>query len=152
MKPTYFIFFTLLAFFSCDNERLYEKNVDFDKRIWLEDSAVQLNFVIPQNDLGYDLYFNVRNTNTYPYHNLYIRYELADSTGKLLTEDLVNYFLFHEKTGEPYGAGLGDIFSHQFLLIDDYEFPYTGPYQMKIRQFMRQDSLKGIISAGLRVE
>jgi len=141
-----------ILIFGCDDARYYEKNVDFDNKIWLADSVASFPVAIENSDQTYNLYLNIRNVNTYPYHNLYVKYSIADSSGNEVAGDLINNSLFHEKTGKPYGSGLGDIFSHQFLFLEDYKFGKSGTYTIEVQQFMRQDSLKGIVSAGVRVE
>jgi gliding motility-associated lipoprotein GldH len=61
--------------------------------------------------------------------------------------------LFHEKTGEPFGSsGLGYVFEHQFPLLENYTFKNPGKYTMRFEQFMRTDTLKGVLSVGIRVE
>jgi len=153
MKLNYLAFiFAFIFLAACDDARLFEKNIDFNQKVWVADSVTTFDFQVDNNDKPYNIYLNVRNTNTYPYYNLYVKYSLEDTLGNVLESDLVNYDLFHEKTGKPFGAGLGDIFSHQFPLQEDYKFPNSGGYQIKLQQYMRQDSLQGIVSAGVRIE
>ena len=142
----------LMLQLSCYDSRLYEDYADFDQKIWLADSTAQFQFEVDNPDLKYNLYLNIRNTNTYPYHNLYVRYQLQDSTGNELINELVNQNLYNEKTGEPLGSGLGDIYSHQFLLRKDISFSQSGIYHVSLDQYMRQDTLQGIVSAGIRLE
>ena len=56
------------------------------------------------------------------------------------------------KTGKPQGKGLGDIYTHQFDLLKNYTFQKPGSYQIKLKQYMRQDPLPEINSVGIRVE
>lgn len=136
---------------ACDSSRVYEKNVDFNEKMWLADSTQKFKFSL-EEPKPVNIYLNVRNTNTYPYHNLYIKYSLTDSAGNEIQSDLINKNLFHEKTGEPYGSGLGDIFSHQFLLIESLDLQDSLKYNITLTQFMRQDTLEGIVSTGVRIE
>lgn len=153
MKLNRLVFaFLLIILFACDDQRVFESYADFDQKYWLADSTAQFQFNIDDTAQSYNLYLNIRNINTYPYHNLYIKYALKDSTGDNLMEDLVNHNLYNEKTGEPYGSGLGDIYSHQFILREDFTFPENGAYIVDLDQYMRQDTLKGIVSAGIRLE
>lgn len=152
MKLNYLIVL-LLAFgiISCDNSRIYEENIDFEDKMWLADSSQDFTFSIPKPQ-PVNIYLNVRNTNTYQYHNLYIKYSLTDSTGQEIKSELINKNLFHEKTGKPFGSGIGDIFSHQFLLLENIELLDSMNYRIQLTQFMRQDTLEGVVSAGVRVE
>ena len=118
----------------------------------MADSTAEFEFEIKNSEAEYNLYYNVRNSLSYPYHNLYIRHTLEDSLGNMLSSALQNMDLFDPVTGKPVGEGLGDIFDHQILAISDQKFPKNGWYRFKMQQFMRQDSLPLILSVGLRVE
>ncbi len=62
-------------------------------------------------------------------------------------------FLFDQKTGKPLGqSGIGDVFDHQFLLIEKHVFGNPGKYQLKIEQFNRQDTLRGILAVGAELK
>ena len=138
---------------SCsDPNRIYERNVDFSNNLWLADSIAEFEFEIADTRQSYNLHYNVRNSISYPYHNLYVQYTLEDSLGNTLSKALQNMDLFDPVTGRPLGEGLGDIFDHRILAIADQQFPKQGWYRFKVQQFMRQDSLPLIMSMGLRVE
>jgi gliding motility-associated lipoprotein GldH len=152
-RSTCCLFLTIFIFSSCaDPLRVYEKNVDFKDNIWLADSVVNFEFEIQDPSLTYHLYYNVRNSISYPYHNLYVRHHLEDSVGNLLGSALQNMDLFDPINGAPLGDGLGDIYDHRILAISHQAFPTEGFYRFRVQQFMRQDSLPLILSVGLRVE
>lgn len=137
---------------SCDKDRLYERSIELENKIWPADSALGFTFEITDLSQPYNFYFNVRNTLSYPYENLYITYFLKDTSNHVIKEKLVNFNLFDPKTGEPYGDGLGDIFDHRFLIIKNYKFTNIGSYVFEVRQYMRMDTLPEILSTGMRVE
>ncbi len=144
------LFFLLLM--GCDTDRIYEENRDFHNKQWVVSDTPTFQFTIDDPQQTYNIYWNVRNTISYPYQNLYLTYFLEDTLGHRLDTDLHNMQLFAPKTGEPYGDGLGDIFSHQFLAIPQHKFDTAGVYQIKLEQYMRTDTLPEIISVGVRVE
>jgi gliding motility-associated lipoprotein GldH len=148
------IFFISCSFLfvACDDQRIVEKNVDFKNKIWLSDSLVTLPFEITDTQKNYNIYFNIRNTVSYPYENIYITYYLKDTADVELEKNLVNYNLFDTKSGKPFGSGLGDVFDHQFLLLENFEFSKPGLYVLQVQQYMRMDSLTEVVSAGTRVE
>jgi gliding motility-associated lipoprotein GldH len=146
-------FILILLFTACDSSRIYEKNHDFVKRWWIATEQPQFNFEIPDNTRPYNLYCNVRNESVYPFANLYVTYHLLDSAGRELQQKLVTEFLFDKKTGKPLGkSGIGDIYDHRFLLLGNHSFPYSGRYSLRFEQFMRTDTLKGVLAVGVRVE
>ena len=142
----------LLALSGCDESRVFEEDTNLVERFWEADSLISFEFTIKNARQPYHLYFNVRNAVAYPYRNLYINYYLQDSTGKEIQSALVDQDLFDPKTGQPYGSGLGDIFDHQFPVLQNYRFSYPGLYRMSFQHFMRRDTLPHIFSVGLRVE
>ena len=153
MKVSMLLIAGALFVTSCDTRRVYEKNQDFAHRYWLAADRPQFEFEIQDPSLKYNIYINVRTESNFPNANLYYIYTLTDSTGKELEEKLVSEFLFDKKTGKPLGSsGLGDIYDHRFLLLPDYSFSHPGKYRIHYEQFMRTDTLRGILAIGLRVE
>lgn len=153
MRLSYWPILTIFILSGCDQSRLFEENTDFENRIWLANDIKVIDFVVSDIDNVYNIYFNVRNTMNYPHYNLYISFQLKDSLNRILAEDLQNFNLFDPKTGAPNGkSGLGDIFDHQFPLLEDYSFEYPGEKRLELKQFMRYDSLPDIVSTGMRIE
>jgi gliding motility-associated lipoprotein GldH len=150
-----FFGFTIIAIFvvACDESRVYEKNIDFNSRHWLVSERPEFEFEINDTLQSYNLYCNVRNSLDYPFARIFITYYLQDSSGATLEKQMVRELLFDDKTGEPRGeSGLGDIYDHNIPLKTNYRFPYSGKYSMDFEQFMRTDTLAGILAVGLRVE
>ncbi len=142
----------MLCLLACDSGSVYEENVDIHNKTWLAGDSIQFSFRIDEPDKKYDIYYNVRNTITYPFQNLYVTYDLTDLQGDSLRADLVNILLFDPKTGKPHGNGLGDIFSHQHKILPEFQFPDTGVYTLHLKQAMRIDSLQEILSTGISVK
>jgi len=153
VKRLSFIAGCLLFFVSCDSKRIYEQNFDFEQRYWTVAEQPEFEFTIDDVTTKYNLYVNVRNEISYPNANLYFTYYLTDTTGKVLDQKLVTEFLFDRKTGKPFGKSvLGDIYDHQLQVQKGYVFEKPGKYMMRYEQFMRTDTLSGILGIGLRVE
>jgi gliding motility-associated lipoprotein GldH len=142
-----------LFFSSCDSDRLYEFNKDFQDRAWKTNDTVVFDFKINDIRQKYNIYYSVRNSIDYPYARLFVNYSLTDTLGNQLVKKLTTQDLFDQKTGKPNGtSGLGDIYDHRFLLLSNYEFNHQGKFVLKLEQYMRQDTLPGILAAGVRVE
>ncbi|MCA6078129.1 gliding motility lipoprotein GldH [Fulvivirga sedimenti] len=137
---------------SCDNSRVYEVNNELSGRQWLADSTQSFTFSIPDTSQKYNVYYNLRNSVSYPFRNIYVKYSLTDSTGEMLEGKLDNANLFDAKSGKPLGDGLGDVFDHQFPLLKNYGFPAPGQYRLEVSQYMRRDTLPEIVAVGVRVE
>lgn len=142
----------LLALISCDEKRVFEKNNDFSGKVWYIDSLQVFKFKVEEIDKPYNLLVNVRNSENYPYYNLFIRYYLQDSSGQEIKSQQTELILMEPNTGKPLGDGLGDIFSHKFEILKNFSFPKKGTYIFKLKQYMRQDPLPEIYSIGFRLE
>ncbi|MBT1701964.1 gliding motility lipoprotein GldH [Chryseosolibacter indicus] len=152
MRTILITLFTVTLLASCDKNRVYDKNEDFDNGLWPTAVKPSFEFEIKEN-VPYNIYGNIRNSVSYPFSRLFITYYLEDSTGNVLNKKLIEHTLFDPKTGKPEGtSGLGDIYDHRVPMINNYQFPYTGKYRLRLEQFMRTDSLQGILAAGVRIE
>ena len=149
---TFLCILLVLSITSCDDHRVYENNIELPKKMWLSDSVVHFQFKVESSKTRYNLYYNIRNTLSYPFQNLYVRYSLQDEQGNLVEKDLVNQALFDPKTGRPFGSGLGDVFDHQFLLMGDYKFERAGVYDFRLQHYMRPDTLTEVVAVGVRLE
>lgn len=145
-------FLLIILFAGCDENRIFEQNIKFSERFWTIDETVVFDFNIDNINQNYNFYFNLRNSLLYPYQNIYLSYSLEDTLGNVYSTDLANIDLFNRKTGKPLGDGLGDIFDHQYKVIDNYEFNNPGVYRFKIKQYMRMDTLPEIMSVGLKID
>lgn len=153
MKRVFFFFFTSLFLAGCDSNRVFEDYKEFDDRTWKVTDPVVFEFQIKDVSKKYNLYYNVRNSLEYPYARIFVQYSLTDSIGTELTKKLTSNFLFDQKTGRPLGrSGLGDVLDNQFLLLSNQSFKVEGTYRFRLDQFNRQDTLKGVLAVGLRVE
>ncbi len=147
----------LLIFSGCDPNRVYEKNTDLkspsgDAYVWDVQQRPSFSFDIADTTARYDLYFNVRNAADYGFYNLYLKHTLTGPDGRLVGPPLLHQMvLMDPKTGEPLGAGAGDIFDHQFLALPRQRFARPGTYKLTLEQYMRQNQLPGIMAVGVRV-
>lgn len=144
---------SVCALWSCDSERVYEKNQDFENRYWPVSEKPVFEFDVTDTTQAYTLYCNVRNSVDYPYSRLFIQYSLQDSSGNSVQKELISSFLFDEKTGKPLGSsGLGDIYDQRVLLLKNHTFKKSGKHSLQFEQFMRTDTLEGILAIGVRLE
>ena len=138
---------------SCDSNRVYEDNIEFKDRTWKTTTPAELEFEVSDTAQSYNLYLDVRNSLDYPYARLFVNYQLVDPNGTVVKKEMLTENLFDVKTGEPNGrSGLGDVYDHQFDFLTNYSFEKTGKHKVRFEQFMRQDTLQGILAVGLRVE
>src|SRR5690606_19174232 len=96
------IIFAIFVLTSCNSDRIFEENIDFDQKIWVASDTLKFTFRVENARDNYDVFYNIRNTITYPFQNLYINYSLENQKGDTIAQDLVNMTLFDPKTGKPY--------------------------------------------------
>jgi gliding motility-associated lipoprotein GldH len=143
----------LLLLVGCDSTRVHEFNLEFADKTWKIADKVTVGFEIKDTTLQYNVYFNVRNSLDYPYSRLFINYTIVDPKNVVLEKKMVGNYLFDQKTGEPFGkTGIGDLFDHQFPLMKNYKFHQAGLHKITFEQFMRKDTLEGVMAVGARVE
>ncbi|MFY0608144.1 MAG: gliding motility lipoprotein GldH [Cyclobacteriaceae bacterium] len=142
----------MLILWSCDPNRVMEDNKNLEGAYWHKDSVVRFDFEIADVGASYNVYANIRNAQHYPFYNLYYKYAIKDADGNEIAQKLESINLFDPKTGEPYGSGLGDLFDHRQLILENYRFPSAGNFEISLTQYMRRDSLPLILSMGARVE
>ncbi len=137
----------------CDSKRVFEDNVEFRERAWKSAAPVQFEFQIADTSKRYNLLMNIRNSLDYPYARIFVNYDLVKQDNTSLSKEMISEYLFDQKTGKPFGtSGIGDIYDHQFIILKNYSFDKAGPYKVKLAQFMRMDTIPGILAVGLRVE
>lgn len=153
MRVLFTLCITAISIAACDDTRVYEQITDFEKRQWVITEKPQFEFLIDDVNVKYNLYGDIRNSVSYPYSRFFFTYYLQDSTGLEIQKNLMTEFLFDAKTGKPLGkSGIGDLYDHRFLLLKDYQFNNKGKHRVMFEQFMRMDTLPGILAVGLRVE
>lgn len=153
MKGFYLLLLLVVAaMFGCDTNAVYKEYTDIDEGKWAVKDAPSFTFEIKDTTVPYNIYYNLRNSLSYDYYNLYLTRYLRDESGKELESRLDELILMDPKTGKPTGEGIGDLFDHKFLMKRNYRFPKAGKYTMQIKQYMRQDPLLHIESVGITVE
>lgn len=142
---------------ACDPNRVYEENTDLkspsgDAYVWDVQQRPSFTFSIADTTARYSVYFNVRNAADYGFYNLYLKHTLTGPDGRPAGPALLHQLvLMDPKTGQPLGAGAGDIFDHQFLALPRQHFARPGTYKLTLEQYMRQNQLPGIMAVGVRV-
>lgn len=144
--------FVVSSLLSCDSSTILKDNYDIPDAKWFIKDTPTFTFEITDISVPYNVFYNVRNNRDYLYHNLYMTHYLTDEKGKIIHQHLDEIVLFDPVTGKPMGEGLGDIYDHKVLAFKDFKFAQKGKFKIQIRQYMRQNPLVDIISAGVSVE
>lgn len=142
----------LFTLSSCDTNTILKDNYDIPDAKWFIKDAPTFTFEVKDAESTYNVFYTIRNNRSYPYYNLYLTHYLSTDAGKVIHQKLDEVILFDQTSGRPLGEGLGDIYDHKVLVFKDFRFPKNGKYKIQIRQYMRQDPLLDIVSAGFSIE
>lgn len=146
---------TFLLSQCADKNLVFEQNVVFNNSKWATTDRAVMEFNIDDTISQHNFYLNVRNTESYPYRNLYVFVKTTFPNGKF-SKDTVGVILA-DATGKWLGSGNGYLSSSQHLsntIMYKYNkrFPLSGEYKVEIEQAMRVDTLEGIRNVGLKIE
>ena len=127
----------------------------FNDAKWATSDRAVMEFEVSDTVSQHNFYLNVRNTEAYPYRNLYVFVKTEFPNGKS-SRDTVGVILA-DASGRWLGSGNGYLSSSQHLsntIMYQYNkrFPLKGSYKVEIEQAMRVDTLEGIRNVGLKIE
>ncbi len=145
-----FLITLAVAFFSCNRNRVYEKNTEIADGIWNVKDKVSFDVPITDTLSVNNIYINIRHTSLYLYRNLFLFIKTTAPSGASI-RDTFEITLADEK-GKWLGSGLGDIWDNQILYKRHVQFPYSGIYNFEIEQAMRRENLPFVMDIGLRIE
>jgi len=138
-----------------DSNRVFEENVDIPNEKWAVSEKAILETAINDTVNPHNFLINVRNTERYPYRNLYVFVKTVFPNGKS-SNDTVGIILA-DATGRWLGNGSGYLKSsshpsNSIMYKYNKRFPISGEYRFEIEHAMRTDTLIGIKNIGLRIE
>lgn len=141
---------SLVVFFACDNNRIFEKNRAIPEKGWNKDSVVSFEIQITDTLQKHNLYINVRNDIKYKYSNLWLFVDINHPQNNTVTDTFE--ITLAESSGKWLGEGFGGIKNQQIIYRKNLNFPVSGEYKINIMQGMREDVLAGITDIGIRLE
>jgi gliding motility-associated lipoprotein GldH len=130
---------------------VFEKNLNFDNHVWPASVKPDIAFEITDTLSSYNIYIVLRHTDAYHFNNIYIRAtvkEPGDPKGRTGDYDL--QLATNDKGW--IGTAMDDIYDARLLIQPKTRFRRSGVYHITLEQLMREDPLKFVLSAGLRVE
>ena len=130
---------------------VFEKNLEFNDHEWPSSLKPDISFDITDTVSLYNIYIVLRHTDAYHFNNIYVRAtvkEPGDARGRTGDYDLQ---LATNSKGWI-GTAMDDIYDARLLIQPKTRFRKKGTYHIMLEQLMREDPLKNVLSAGLRVE
>lgn len=129
---------------------MYEENRELEGGVWDMNQKLVFDFTVPDTISRYNFYFNIRNTDEYPFRNIYVFFHTKFPNGKM-GNDTIEFPLMDE-SGRWLGRGQGDIHDCRLIFRKNVRFAVAGKYHMEVEHAMRIEQLPGVINAGIRIE
>lgn len=151
-----FLYFVPCAFFlsACSSIDLYEKSVSIPGHSWKSSYKPSFTFTIKDTSSPYQVYLILRHNDKYNYNNIYINIKTQQPGQDTIQQGQYDLELATNEKGWL-ASGMDDIYEHRIpLTASDRPFYFIKPgnYTFTIEQIMREDPLKNVLNAGLRIE
>ncbi|MFB9098746.1 MULTISPECIES: gliding motility lipoprotein GldH [Flavobacterium] len=156
-KNKIILFFIMSVFFiSCDEKRVFDEYKEMGG-VWKKEDVKR--FVFKQEDTinPYNLFLNIRNTNEYPFRNLFVIVNLKQPDN-LVKVDTLEY-LMTNPDGSLLGEGFSDVKESKLWYQEKFVFKQKGEYVLEVQQALREtgsvsgvEELKGVTDIGFRIE
>jgi len=156
MRSFFVITGLLLALVSCDSKMVVGEMRDLPG-YW--DKKDKLVFEIPQLDSlkKYDLFLHLRNTNDYPFNNIFLIASIEFPHGLTITDTLE--YRMANADGSWLGTGIGTVKENKLIFKENVSFFEDGTYLLSVSQAVRNNGavqgvtqLDGITEVGYSVE
>lgn len=146
------LFLLLFSGFACCNSDFSHTQIkEIPVSGWNKDSVLTYDFKVEGPIAPVDFLYQVQFNEDYSFENIWLDYSLIGPKGEILTASRDNLTLFEPKTGKPLGVGGKNRIFLDAYFLKGVRLKDTGRYQLKLKQYMRQDHLLGIQSMGLKV-
>ena len=148
-----FLCLTLIVVISSCNwtTGVFEKNMPFDNHEWPSSLKPDIVFEISDTVSLYNIYIVLRHTDAYHFNNIYVRATVREPGEEKGRSG--DYDLQLATNGKGWiGTAMDDIYDARLLVQPKTRFRKSGIYHITLEQLMREDPLKNVLSAGLRVE
>lgn len=140
----------LIALLSgCDANTIVDNNMSMPARNWNYANKVKTIIEIKDTSKPVSIYFKLRHTNDYKYANIFVLFHIKGGGQKNQTRRYE--YKLAQPDGQWNGSGSGNLYTYTMPLLTNYRFPVAGKYQLEIEQNMRDNPLKEISDAGIKV-
>ena len=150
MKKMMLLVCVALCVAACNKNKVFESNVTIPNMSWSMKQAVKFDFEIKTTQTAYNLFVNVRNSEAYPYKNLWLFIRTKTPSGKVEVDSLDCKLA--DETGKWLGDGAGEIWDNKIMFKQRVGFPEVGKYTVEIQHGMRNELLPAVMEVGLLVE
>jgi len=150
MKKGLCIFIMAIALISCDNELYKAESKRIEGGTWNKDEVIIIPMGVKDTTSTFDYFVTLRNTEDYPYENIFLFIDLEFPNGRTLRDTLGVDLTTVD--GRWKGKGAGSSYDNRILVNRKMRFPLMGEYVFRIRQAMRVEELEGVQTVGIEFD
>ncbi len=144
------VFAFALAFYSCDQTRVFDSYREIPESDWHKDSILFFDIPVTDTIQNHNLLIQVRNETSYKYSNIWLFIEVAQPGGETIRDTFE--IVLADPSGQWLGKGFGGLKTVQSVYRRNIFFPASGNYRLSLQHGMREEFLQGIHDIGIRVE
>lgn len=148
---TFYLLATITLLNSCDDSFVMNENHSFATIGWPMKQKVIFPFEIKDFTKDYELNVSIRQSNEYPFHNFYFLTSIINSKGETIKHGLAEAYFYNPKSGKSVGKSSGSIIGHTYVILKNIKFPKNEKYIVQLEQYMRKDTITGIVSIGASI-
>lgn len=139
----------MLGLYGCTTVDLYEKTVPLPGQEWKSSYKPSFTFDIRDTTALYQVFFVFRHTDRYKFTNIFIDLGIKAPGADSVVHNREDVSLADNEGWK--GSGMDDIYDHRWPLGPPQPFR-AGTYTFTLQQIMREDPLKYVLDAGIRLE
>lgn len=148
---------TLLLLASCQQKNVFNSSKTIENKGWHKDSIASFKLPVLDSVQKHHIFINIRNTNAFPFSNLYLIAQINYPKGKQQIDTL--QYQMATPSGQWLGSGASSIKENKLWYAEEFQFSESGEYNINIRHAMRTNGstegliyLKGISDVGIQIE
>ncbi|GEQ84805.1 gliding motility lipoprotein GldH [Patiriisocius marinistellae] len=157
MGKIFYVFIITCFFIACDNATVAGDTHTLSGNSWDVDEKIDFEIPVLDSIKQYDVFVNVRNTNEYPFNNLFLIVSMQYPNGKTAVDTLE--YKMAAPDGSWLGEGIGSIKESKLYYKENFSFRENGNYSLGITHAVRNNgnvqgvkNLQGISDVGYSVE
>lgn len=146
----------LILLGACASDQIADYQ-SIDQGLWADDHKIEFDLPALDSLRQYDVLLSLRNSNDYPFNNLFLLVTMTHPDG-FAEIDTLEYRLA-APDGTWLGVGSGNIKDNLLAYKEAMTFEKTGPYRLSVRHALRNNgqvqgvsSLKGIVELGYQIK
>ena len=146
----FYILIVSIFFTSCGEEDYFLEYKSLKDQTWNVNDTLEFDIEIDDENAGYNIYVNIRNTKDYVWSNMYMHVITEAPSGKEVNHR--KEFRLFDEQGKWTGKNSGTLVDNSFLTYEKWQFPEKGTYKIYLVHGMYDEDLTEISDIGIKVE